>query len=92
MLHQQMVRGQSWLMVAGAVAFIVGSILDRLAVKYDWSTMKRCLPALVVAVLLAIWLASDPMRPTPVSATVRTQPVADCSGWWYYGDAFCWFN
>ncbi len=84
--------------MAGALGIVVGLTVERLASKYRWATVKRCVPAIAVAVILAVLFAAHQSGtlPSPSEEAVRVRKgiafMAYCDGWFYYADMLCWFQ
>ncbi len=89
---------QYWVFTAGMLGIVVGLAVERLAKGYGWSTVKRCVPAIAVAVILAVLFAAHQSGrlPSPSAATETAQVrkgvafLAYCDGWFYYLDMLCW--
>lgn len=89
------VRGLYALLAAGAIAFVVGLTLEKLVRRYDWPTVNRCLPALVMAVLLAILFIADRHIPHPTFTSIAREDTGYmpfCGDIFYYINPMCWAN
>lgn len=93
---------QFWICFAGFIAIVVGLTVERLSTSHGWPTVKRCVPAIAVAVLLAVlfvarqkaWIPPMPQPLPPAAIKVRQGAGYEpyCEDWWYYTNALCWFE
>lgn len=92
---------QYWVFTAGMIGIVAGLSIERLAKSHGWPTVRRCVPALAVAVILAVIMAAHRagQMPTPretqtavdalhVRKSVMYMPY--CDDWFYYMNMLCW--
>jgi len=87
---------QAWqigVCLAGLIGIVFGIQLERLAQRRGWRTVRRLVPAFVVALILAILSVAQNSGylPAPPKSRKQVAWMPFCDDWFYYVQPACWF-